>query len=49
VGGITVSNSAYITLAAAFASAEPANKAARSWLLLESNGDGTWYELDRRN
>jgi hypothetical protein len=54
VGGITVVNSAFITLTAAFTSAPtgggaPANSAARSWLELYHNGDGTCYELNRRN
>jgi hypothetical protein len=49
IGSVAVTNGAFITLTAAFTSATPANNAGRSWLLLESNGDGTWYEVNRRN
>lgn len=46
--GVTDGGPGFIDLTAAFTSAVPATTSGRSWLLLESNGDGTWYELDRR-
>jgi stringent starvation protein B len=50
ISGVVVTDGGpgFIDLTAAFTSAAPATPSARSWLLLESNGDGTWYELDRR-
>jgi hypothetical protein len=48
IGLVPVTDSAFIELASPFTSAAPATSADRNWLLLESNGDGTWYEISRR-
>lgn len=48
IAGIVITDSAFIDLTAAFTSLAPGSLSARNWLLLESVGDGTWYELDRR-
>jgi hypothetical protein len=49
IGSVTVTNGAFITLTTSFTSTTPSNSAGRTWLLLESNGDGTWYEINRAN
>lgn len=50
IGGVVVTDGSpgFIDLTAAFTSAVPSTPSGRSWLLLESQSPGVWYELDRR-